>query len=377
MNGANDLEEFGTLNLNQMEEIGSNADINLVVQFKRIKGRYDTGDGDWSGTRRYYVQSDGGNGRINSMILSEHPSSDAGKWETLQEFVQWGTQTYPAEKYALVVWNHGAGWRKVPLSKTRGVSYDDTTDSHIDTIDIPKAIDMGSGRKWDVLLWDSSLMQMAEVAYEVRDKTQIITGSEESPPGEGYPYQLFLRDLANNPTMDGRTFGISVMNRTIESYGVDSNITQSVLDASKVGAIPEAINALGAALTSAQGRFADEIVAAREDAESYDYVQNKDALDFIRLLMQPLPGSFTPPVNDPGVQQAAQRARDTIQAAIIANVNSQGHPRSNGLALFVPSPAQYRRIDVDQANGFGQRYNLISFAKAAPAWHNFLQNGPE
>lgn len=381
MNGANDLEEFGSLNLNQMEQVGSNDDINIVVQFKRIQGRYDSSNGDWSGSRRYYVTKDTNTNTVTSLQLASKSDADAGLWQTMQEFVQWGLETYPADHYALVVWNHGAGWRSVPLNRqgkvTRGVSYDDTTDHHIDTIDIPKAIDMGNNRKWDLLLWDSSLMQMAEVDYEVRDKTQYMTGSEESPPGEGYPYQLFLADLAANPNMSGRDLGLSVINRTLESYGSDSSITQSLIDASKVGALPDAFNTLGSALIAAQSTYGDAITLARESAENYEYPQNVDTLDFVRLLTTPLPGSFNPPVNTPAVQQAAANLRTAVNACIVSSVHGSGHPRSNGLAVFLPSPTQYRRIDIDQANGFGQRYSEISFARAAPNWQKFLANGPQ
>ena len=42
------------------------------------------------------------------VFLSERNDLDAGKWQTLQEFVQWGISTFPADHYCLVVWNHGA-----------------------------------------------------------------------------------------------------------------------------------------------------------------------------------------------------------------------------------------------------------------------------
>src|SRR6476469_9004453 len=36
MNGANDLEEYGSLNLNQIEKYGSDENVTFVAQFKRI-----------------------------------------------------------------------------------------------------------------------------------------------------------------------------------------------------------------------------------------------------------------------------------------------------------------------------------------------------
>lgn len=383
MNGANDLEEFGSLNMNQMEQFGSDSSVNLVVQFKRYAGRYDRSNGDWGDTRRFYVIRDSNTSRVSSPPLSQKNDVDMGKWETMQEFIRWGVTTYPAKRYCLVVWNHGAGWRSVSTTasaKKRGVSYDDTTNSHIDTIDIPRAIDLsdvlGNGRKWDVLAFDASLMQMIEVAHEVRDKALFITGSEESPPGEGYPYDLFIGDLVQNPGISPRDFAIKIVQRTFERYGQNSTITHSVLDASKITEVSASINQLGAALLAVKDTYRSEIIFARQNAENYDYPYYRDIKDFLDLLTTPLPGAVQPPIPEAGVQSAVNRVRSALQAAVIANINGDGHPNSNGLSIFLTSPQQYQSLDIDQANGFGQRYGALTFARDAPNWQSFLVNGP-
>lgn len=380
LNGANDLEEFGSLNVNQMEQVGSTNNINVVVQFKRIRG-HDSSNGDWTDTRRYYIQKDADKVNIGSLLLSSRGDADMGKWQTLREFVDWGVANYPAERYCLVVWNHGAGWRSVKLGKNRGVSYDDATGSHIDTIEIPKAIDLGGGKKWDVFAFDASLMQMSEVAYEIKDKVQFITGSEESPPGEGYPYQLILADLASNPDWSGRDFAVDIVQKTIDGYnqnypGRAPDITQSALDASKLADIAPAVNDLGRALYNVRFAYADALIAAREDSESYAYPYYHDLLDFTRRLTEPFPGTTGAPVPDAAVQSAISRVKTAVNAAVIKNVHGGDHPRATGLSIFLPSPAEYDNIDETQANGFGQRYNKLAFALAAPEWMNYLINGP-
>ena len=35
-----------------------------------------------------------------------------------------------------------------------------------------------------------------------------------------------------------------------------------------------------------------------------------------------------------------------------------------------------KAIDIEQANGFAQRYKELALAKAAPNWMAFLENGP-
>jgi hypothetical protein len=266
------------------------------------------------------------------------------------------------------------------LAITRGVSYDDSTQNHIDTIDIPRAVDLesvlGTGRKWDDLIFDASLMQMLEVAYEIRDKAAYIVGSEESPPGAGYPYDRFLANLASNPDESPLDFAKDIAQQTIDSYGSSSGTTQSVLDASKVAAIVPAVDALGQALYNVKNQYGSQIVSARENAESYAYPENHDLLDFIRYLTQPASGTTVIPVPDPAVLTAANQVNQAVNAAVLKNVNGSQHPHSNGLAIFLPDPSTYTSIDIAQANGFGQRYTALSFAQVAPNWVNFLQNGP-
>lgn len=147
MNAANNLEEFSGLNINQMETVGSTEGVNLLVQVKKFANRYDPGFTDWNdtATRRFLIRKDSDQSRIGSPVLLQKEGVDAGNAQTLQEFVQWGIRSFPAERYCLVVWNHGAGWRSVKDAgkATRGVSYDDQTGNNINTIDLPAALDMG------------------------------------------------------------------------------------------------------------------------------------------------------------------------------------------------------------------------------------------
>jgi hypothetical protein len=377
MNAANDLEEFGPLNANQMENIGSSRDVNIVIQFKRIQGLYDTSDGDWGGTRRYYITRDDNSGHVSSTILSTQATLDMGNPQTLQDFVQWGTKTFPADRLGLVVWNHGAGWRSrkpaaVSRSTGRGVSYDDEFESHIDTIELPAALNIGDGRKWDLLAWDSSLMQMVEVAYEIRDKASYIVGSEESPPGTGYPYDQILGELVVNPTMDPKTLGILFAQKMLAVNGTGSKVTQSVLDTSKVAALAPALDNLGGSLSAAQSFYNTEIADARDATENYAYRENRDLIDFLNQLSITNFQTGRKVSDDAAVSSGINQVRQAVNGAVVFNNHGNAHPRSNGIAIFLPSPSGFQQIDDQQAAGFGQRYTTLSFASAAPNWKKFI-----
>ena len=103
------LEENMWFDLNEMELVGSNPQMNIVVQIDRYAGAF-TGDGDWTDTRRYLITQDNDLDHITSPVVESVGEVDTGDPQTLIDFVTWAIQKYPAQKYALVMSDHGGGW---------------------------------------------------------------------------------------------------------------------------------------------------------------------------------------------------------------------------------------------------------------------------
>jgi hypothetical protein len=125
-------------------------------------------------------------------------SVDMGDWKQLAEFGKWVKTNYPARRYMLVGWNHGSGWEMKGLQPEimKGISYDDETGNHINTVELAQAIrEMGGV---DIYASDACLMQMAEVVYELKDAATIVVGSEENEPGDGWGYHEFLSRVHSN-----------------------------------------------------------------------------------------------------------------------------------------------------------------------------------
>ncbi len=186
------------------------AGVNVVVELGRMAG-YSADDGDWSGVRRYRVNKDSDPSKINSELLADLGPADMGKGETLGDFARLARNAYPARKYMLVVWSHGSGWLKGAGNK--GISYDYETGSHINIPDLAKAL-KASGHL-DVLAFDACLMQMAEVAYELKDSADFIAGSEEIEAVAGYPYDALLGAVSKEPALGPEAMARAV----VESYG--------------------------------------------------------------------------------------------------------------------------------------------------------------
>jgi hypothetical protein len=361
MNAANNLEPDSVDDMNEMEQLGSTSDVNIVVQWKRIAG-YDSSNGDWRTTRRYYVTRDNDPDTVNSNLLLDMGTGvDMGNPNTLRDFLQWGVRSFPARKYMVVIWNHGAGWRAYRDRLNifaRGVSYDDNTGNHIRIWELPLALSVGV--KWNIIAFDASLMQMLEVAYEIRNLGDYIVGSEESPPAAGYPYHRILAPVISNPNIAVRDFAAQIVTQTINYYNPDStdNITQSALDASQVENVAQKVDALAQVLLTVAPGNGTAIAAARDNAQAYAEYTFKDLWDYTEQLRARLPSSqaLTDAIN--GVQNA-------LSQAVIAEAHSNRRVnRSHGLSIYVPRPSE-----------FETRYNLLAFARATH-WDEWLQAQP-
>jgi hypothetical protein len=80
------LEESMWFDVNEMELVGSNPQMNIIVQIDRYTGAF-TGDGDWTDTRRYWITQDNDLERIASPVVQSLGEVDTGNPQTLIDFV--------------------------------------------------------------------------------------------------------------------------------------------------------------------------------------------------------------------------------------------------------------------------------------------------
>lgn len=354
INAKNNLEEFGLKDTNEMEMVGSNANVNVVVELGRIKG-YSSAEGDWTGSRRYLVQKDADTSKITSPIVSQTPKADMGDWKHLVEFGQWAKNNYPAEHYMLVVWNHGAGWLK--NSQGKGISYDDETNNHLTTPQLGQALKEMGGV--DVYGSDACLMQMASVDYEIKDYVKYIVGSEETEPGDGYTYNTFLEQV-NASDLTPLAVGKAAVTAYAEHYAsIKQGSTQSLV---RTSALPEFVKALDAftdAVIAANDKVAAK--AARSKTVSYAYADNKGLNHFVSNLLAT--------TTNEEVKKTGAALNEYINTKLVAlnrtttsgsSWDSKNYSDSKGIAVYLPN------------YGYNANYNELQFA-AASKWPAFVQ----
>jgi hypothetical protein len=223
LNADNNLYRFGLINLQQMAKVGSNDNLNVVVEFDHAPRNKPT-------ERLYVLQNQA------PQVISSVPETNMGDWQHLAEFVTWGMKTFPARHYALVICNHGAGWE--------GISYDDNPSASIRIPDVAKALRQASlnltgnrnaGPIIDILNFDACLMSGLETAFELKDHAKIMIGSQYNEPGEGEDYNAILGKIAQEPQVSPRLLAEHMVYEYVRQFPARQEINYLALDMSKVG----------------------------------------------------------------------------------------------------------------------------------------------
>lgn len=285
MAGMNNLAQFADRDIAELEVgLGQGGRVRATVFVKQQ-----------TGVRRMIV-----GGPAEAMA----PDTDSGDATTVADFVRWSVAQAPAERYALVLWNHGTGWApwaqdlglpelvarssaiddarvvnpsifpasvaalaagesKVErASRARAILTDDATLHAVDTKELRSLLeDVNATLKGrlDVLAMDACLMSNLEVLHEVHDLVDVVVGSEELEPGDGWNYTTFAGDLAAKVATGGATaedFGEIAVTAYLKSYETSQEVvTQSALDADRAAAFTATVAGLADALI---GRFGED-----------------------------------------------------------------------------------------------------------------------
>jgi len=366
------LEQDLWFDVNEMEMVGSNAQMNIVVQFDRAAGYFD-GDGDWSDTRRFLLTQDSDLFSITSPVVESIGEADMGDPQTLVDFVSWSIKNYPAKKYALIMSDHGGGWS--------GGFSDIQTGTALTMPEIVGAIqqvqqNMG-GQKFEVVGFDACLMGMIEVYGALYPYSNYMIASEETIPATGWSYAAWMSQLAQNPTMDGRSLSQAVVSTYIvddvvltqgrsaaEVEEIEADTTLSAIESAQV---PNVISAMNQLITTLAAVDQSWVAQGREYTRSYTSLFGEDVPSpFIDL------GHFSDimaTTNDPAIQQANQQLQAAISSAVIAEKHGSRMEGSSGISFHFPISDVYTLTEYDNDSLYA--HSADSFLQQS-AWDEFL-----
>jgi hypothetical protein len=307
--------------------------------------------------------------------------------KTLVDFVTWGIKNYPADKYVLILSDHGLGWpggwsdpspggrpdRSIPLSQAMGDQlYLMEMDQALGEIRQQTGLD-----KFEMIGLDACLMAHIEVFSALAPHARYSVASQETEPSLGWAYTSFLGALTANPDMDGAELSRLI----VESYITDDqrivddqervelvargqpmgglfgllgavdlpsaqevaqqmaqNVTLTAFDLSQTQVLIDALNGLSNELQRVNQRG---VAKARSYAQSYTSIFGPDVpASYIDL------GHFTQVLQQMGangaVGQAINQVQGALQQAVIAEKHGANKPGSSGVSIYFPISELYR-----------------------------------
>lgn len=239
--GDNDLSDAGLSDLDELCEEGASSRVHVGVEI-------DT-EGEFDGSIRYEITAKDWENIAHRTVIKRLPELDSGAPKALREFLDWGIKRFPATRRVLVVWGHGAGFRAV----RRDIAPDDFGGS-LDMSEIEgvlKNSGIGPRKKLAIIGFDACLMNMIEVAHHLANYAHILVGSQQTEPGNGWPYDKVLAALKVRRT--GKLVARDIVNRYIQYYicEEESGVTQSAIELSKTDTVIDDLNDLGYLLKAA------------------------------------------------------------------------------------------------------------------------------
>jgi hypothetical protein len=399
--GDNNLDGAGVADLIEMKKVGSTDQMNVIAQFDRAGAK--------KATNRYYLRK---GGKIEKDVVEDLGETNSGDPNILESFIKWGIEYYPAKHYLVVVWNHGNGWNDddvyriarsrlklnvarrrntimraegKPLGSvsvrrirvisgtnfhhalfstsikkavtTRGIAYDDNAQDFLDNLEMKRlllSIKKKLGRKLDILGMDACLMSMAEVGYQLRDAVNLTVGSEETEPGDGWPYDKILETLAKKPTMTPLELSKMIVKKYLGSYAANAGVTQAACDLTRSKEMAAAVDQLAKKLITnfSNTTLRTQVVEARIQAQSYEVADYIDLYDFCDLLIARC--------QEVAIKTACQNVMEVIR--IGGFVVDSGHKgvsvgHSHGLSIYFPqkelSPT-YAKLDFTRKTAWGK-----------------------
>ncbi len=337
--GDNDLEAYWPdKNVPQLTSVGSTADVHFVA----LVDLYTE-----EGCELVHIEK----GSVT--VVETYPELNLGDPQVCINFVNTAKSLWPAEKYVLDYWDHGAGWDYV--------CWDEGDDNWLDN---PKLAQIHDAVGYiDIVAFDACDMGQISVYYEFLGHVGYLVGSEESVPGDGYPYDTLAQDLVDNPTWSAETYAIEMVTNYGEYYAPRKGFdyaTLSAFDASQLTTFTTSFTDWTVEMTAALPQYKRKLTSALSGAKKMwgttYYVDMGDYMD--ELLEESIPASLV---------TATQNLKTALGNAVVAYWNGKKMKACQGLTFYWAKASAWKG-----PHAIRERYVTEVAWGTATGWIGFL-----
>ena len=257
---------------------------------------------------------------------------------TLQSFITWCRQSYPANRNILIFWDHGGG-------SISGYGYDEKNSSagSMTLAQIDQAL-KGANMKFDFIGFDACLMATVENALMLSKYADYMVASEETEPGVGWYYTNWLTNLSKNTSISTIELGKNIIDDFVDVCAQQCRgqmTTLSLVDLAELSAT--AATSFADFSTSTKNLIANDgyktVSSARSQTREFAGSSSIDQIDLVH---------FAKNLNTKESNELASVLLNAVKYNRTANITN-----AYGLSIYFP----YKKVSgVDKAV---QTYNSI------------------
>ncbi len=314
-----DLEsrsKMATMDLQEMISADLSDNVNLIV--------YTGGCKQWQNnalsakTNQIWQVTDDGLVCLEENLGSKSMTDPAN----LTYFIDWCADNYPANRNALIFWDHGGG-------TVSGFGYDEkfASSGSMSLGEIDKALADG-GVKFDFVGFDACLMATTENALMLTEHADYLIASEETEPGIGWYYTDWLTELSANTSMATVDIGRNIIDDFVNTCARQcrgQSATLSIVDLAEVEATIPSVLADFSTDTYELIKNDDyaQVSNARSGAREFGASSKIDQVDLVHLAKN--------------MKTAEGNAlADALLSAVKYNRTSSNMTNSYGLSIYFP-----------------------------------------
>ena len=261
-------------------------------------------------------------------LLEKLDEVNMGAQSTLEDFIKYSKEHYPAERYILGIYDHGGGWI--------GSCVDESNNNNWLT---PKEMSdaIKSTGEIDILIMIACSMGAIEVVYQLDEIVEVFIGSENSATYDyfGNAWEDIFTYMESNSEVSNIDLGSLIID-SIWNHGSEVidyifyfNLTMSAINCSTIEPLVKYLDDLSILYLDNFSSFSSKLNVIMSSIKNY----RNNRIDLLDLLNK-LNAIETN-------QEIKSKLAETINAyndIIISECHGEGVWFSNGLSIYLPLP---------------------------------------
>jgi hypothetical protein len=373
----------------EMQQVGSTNGVRFVVQIDAPAPGSDDTNGFESfngGLRALVTRSPTNaqsrataNGAVPALqVLERLPEQNSDDPRVLAEFINWGMRRFPADRYGVVLWDHGGQW-------DGGFGGDESSGGNgMATWQVREGLEAGMAQarvgRLDFLGLDTCLMGGAEMLYEYGDLANVYIASPEIDYGDGWDYTAVFGLLRNNPGVSSREFGRAEVGFfDAHHQGSRPDLDYRAHAAYDTALMPELRGAINAFVASAlQSTDRNALLQARSRVTEYRFNPSRPNAPRPYVDIGQYGALVAQLSSDAGLARAGQNLAAAVNRIVIDKSLGNKVKSALGLAVWLPNdPSRPNPRELAAYTGALKMAKSVNWNAFIDLWYGRVTQGAQ